>query len=163
VTHFEDGSPYRYGQRSEVSTPALNVGWLDGSMRFPMGDTSEELHDKLAWLCAIERVNATRGIHRCTICRSSRDDFHGLDVGRTRHLLGTAEIRVVGSAATYAAPNLVIHYVVDHRYLPPEDFVAGVLARSDRFGAGSWTLSRGPYWKVKRRWQIWRRGPSSWK
>ena len=37
-------------------------------------------------------------------------------------------MRVFGPAgATYAAPNLIYHYVVDHQYLPPDAFVRAVL------------------------------------
>ena len=38
--------------------------------------------------------------------------------------LGSAEIRVFGrEEGTYAAPDLIYHYVVDHHYLPPEEFI----------------------------------------
>ena len=42
--------------------------------------------------------------------------------------LGSAEIRVFSNeGVTYAAPNLIYHYIVDHHYLPPEEFIRAVL------------------------------------
>ena len=42
-------------------------------------------------------------------------------------LLGTAEIRVVGAKGVYASPTLISHYVAEHHYAPPADFLHGVL------------------------------------
>jgi hypothetical protein len=37
---------------------------------------------------------------------------------------GTGEIRVSSTnGVTYVAPVLIVHYVVGHAYLPPEEFV----------------------------------------
>jgi len=39
-------------------------------------------------------------------------------------LLGSAEIRVPEKAGkTYAAPNLIYHYMKDRGYLPPQEFL----------------------------------------
>ena len=40
-------------------------------------------------------------------------------------VLGAAEIRVLDLCrkVVYAAPNLIIHYIIDHKYLPPKEFV----------------------------------------
>jgi hypothetical protein len=66
-------------------------------------------------------VNPTRGFHGCHLCpreypfRSSRN---GDELS-----LGSAEIRAFSNrGAIFAAPNLIYHYVADHRYKPPEEF-----------------------------------------
>jgi hypothetical protein len=42
--------------------------------------------------------------------------------------LGSAEIRVFGrSGVIYAAPNLIFHYVKDHAYRPPREFIDAVV------------------------------------
>ncbi|WP_405683310.1 hypothetical protein [Streptomyces sp. NBC_00057] len=41
--------------------------------------------------------------------------------------LGSAEIRVRGADGTLCtAPNLVIHYITEHQYCPPEEFCRAV-------------------------------------
>jgi hypothetical protein len=42
---------------------------------------------------------------------------------------GNGEIRVIATAGatTYVAPVLVLHYVVAHGYLPPQEFIDAVL------------------------------------
>src|SRR5262249_18800720 len=69
---------------------------------------------------------------------------------RREYLLGTAEIRVRDTDVTFAAPNLILHYVVDHAYLPPEAFVRAVLASSHRLQRSTWSILRGPYWDAER-------------
>jgi hypothetical protein len=42
-------------------------------------------------------------------------------------LLGSAEIRVFSeSGAIYAAPDLIYHYMVVHRYKPPDQFISAL-------------------------------------
>ncbi len=43
-------------------------------------------------------------------------------------VLGSAEIRVFGSnGVTYAAPDMIYHYVAEHEYKPPDEFIEAVL------------------------------------
>ena len=43
--------------------------------------------------------------------------------------LGNAEIRVLGrNGKTYAAPNLIYHYIKDCGYLPPHEFLEAVMS-----------------------------------
>jgi hypothetical protein len=43
--------------------------------------------------------------------------------------LGGAQLCVGGrDGAWLIAPDLILHYVVTHRYLPPEVFIEGVMA-----------------------------------
>ncbi len=62
----------------------------------------------------------------CSLCR-----FVGLVVlGNKEARLGSAEIRVVYEGKTYAAPNMIYHYVVKHHYRPPDEFIQAVLKGS---------------------------------
>jgi hypothetical protein len=41
---------------------------------------------------------------------------------------GNGEIHVRGpSGAVYCAPALILHYVAEHQYQPPQEFVAAVI------------------------------------
>jgi hypothetical protein len=61
-------------------------------------------------------VNVTCGIHLCPFCDPIKAPA------------GSAEIRVINGSQAYAAPALIHHYVTVHRYRPPVEFIAAVLA-----------------------------------
>jgi hypothetical protein len=121
VTYFADLSAYSY--RRETRYAALNVGWLDRAHAFPQEQPSEQLLDIL-WMFVCSPVNQTRGLHRCELCprdgvRSNLAHHNG-----EQRLLGSAEIRAFAIDGTiYAAPTLVFHFVRQHQYTPPPEFV----------------------------------------
>lgn len=73
-----------------------------------------------------------RGWHACPLCpRSAGTDPvpYPLVISDPRgdFPVGHGEIRVLGpSGRRYAAPEMIIHYVEEHGYRPPQDFVDGV-------------------------------------
>lgn len=49
----------------------------------------------------------------------------------TTLLLGSAEIRVPSRlGVVYAAPDMIYHYIKDHDYVPPQEFIDAVLELS---------------------------------
>ncbi len=133
--YFADLSPYSYFPRAtaEDQPPVLNVGWLDAQHPFPTGDVLSTFVERLWEYCRI-KVEATRGLHDCELCRQPEPGKHATRDGETLWL-GSAEVRVFGNGVVFAAPNLIYHYVVDHHYLPPEDFVRAVLEGTPRPGS----------------------------
>ena len=126
MTYFADLTPYSF-LASAAASPALNVGWLDPAHSFHEGATEPEFHRRLFALCE-HPVHRTRGIHRCAFCpelEAAPAQRETLD-GRTV-FLGSAEVRVDGEGVTYAAPNLIYHYVVRHQYRPPDEFIRAVM------------------------------------
>jgi hypothetical protein len=139
MTHFDEGSAYSYLPLDGEEPAALDVGWLGAAHRFATGIAPPELLEKIAWLCVHAPTCQTRGIHRCDLCAS--DAFHYVELvgrrfllgfGRKKIRLGSAEIRVRGADGLYAAPDLILHYIMDHSYLPPGDFIAGALTSKER-------------------------------
>ena len=128
MAYFADLTPYSF-LASAATSPALNVGWLDLTHPFHQGATEPEFHHRLVALCE-HPVHRTRGIHRCSFCPVPGDGTAQRETldGRTA-VLGSAEIRVRGAGVTYAAPDLIYHYVVRHQYHPPDEFIRAVLAR----------------------------------
>jgi hypothetical protein len=129
VTFFADSSPYSY-LPEQAGPPARNVGWLDGTEPFEKGPVDEAFIAKLRELCRTG-VNRTRGYHQCNLCAQPSDDgFRRPTTVRHpegRYAVGSAEIRVdTLSGVTYAAPDMIIHYVEKHGYRPPDDFVQAV-------------------------------------
>ncbi len=133
MTYFEDGTPYRFLPNEDQ---ALNVGWLDGSREFPHGPVPAEFVAVLSRRCR-DTVLHTRGWHYCNLCvpdddRRSPSDFVKTVVHRDDGdlILGRAEIRVAGlDGVVFAAPDMVIHYVVDHGYRQPEEFIDPLAVR----------------------------------
>jgi hypothetical protein len=129
MTYFKDGSPYSY--LAEFADGSVNVGWLDAAEAYPTGDVPPEFTRLLVELCR-DSVNRTRGWHYCNLCPrpaepvpppitvpSPDGDFP----------VGHGEIRVDGpDGVRYAAPDMLAHYVLAHRYRPPGEFVEAVLA-----------------------------------
>lgn len=121
--YIEDLGQYRYNGRFPLPGVCA-VGWLSPAYAFP----AEQLRlvgflDKLTRLAAQKHVNQTRGFHRCEFCTQAEI---GVESGGVERLLGAAEIWVPGPNKLFAAPDLVVHYVRDHRYVPPPTFVDAV-------------------------------------
>jgi hypothetical protein len=124
--YYKDLSQYDHWGKYDVPT-TKNVGWLDNEHPFETGITSQSFVEKL-WIFCCFSTDHTLGYHECDFCQ--KPPF-GLQVERNGEVLtlGSAEIRVLGQNDTiYAAPNLIYHYVVDHHYLPPAEFIAAVLS-----------------------------------
>lgn len=130
---FDDLTKYDYLAKyvqhldSEREENALNVGWLDKKYPFKTGETSQAFKENLFRLCQ-DPVNQTRGFHHCHFCENPT---FGLEITRNniKVVLGSAEIRVKNDKGDdFAAPNLIYHYVTDHKYLPPEEFINSVLS-----------------------------------
>lgn len=112
MAFYEDLSPYNYTHYCEQE---LNVGWLEKGQPFPIGDVPEEFLNKLELYTQRNfLIFKTKGMHRCEFCSEN----HG----------SSNEIRVISdSGIAYAAPTLILHYIAEHKYLPPQEFVDAVL------------------------------------
>ena len=116
--HLEDLAPYKF----PIGTPndAVSVGWLENGHAFDVGTTPRKFRSKLREL-ARDIKNPMWGFHECDLCD-----------GRGGKSKGNGEIHVLGSdGILYVAPELVLHYVSRHKYLPPQEFIDAVLT-SDR-------------------------------
>ena len=73
-------------------------------------------------------VNRTRGIYPNIALDGGVKTFVAKYQGYNI-VLGSAEIRVVDTKnnIVYAAPNLILHYVINHRYMPPQSFIDAVI------------------------------------
>lgn len=140
MTYFPDLTPYVYwpeyvrGDRLyPEDVEVFNVGWLGTGHDFPTyeGDPDPEFMRNLITLAADHSTNATRGIHGCDLPHRDETENYQDDAvyGDRTLFLGHAEIHLVAADGRWlAAPTLVVHYVRDHRYQPPEEFVEAVKA-----------------------------------
>jgi hypothetical protein len=132
MTWYPDLSPYSYMPESvHPGETILNVGWLDSSHDFPVGDPPGGFLEALEWLCEGDAHARTRGWHACNLPHAQQLDYpYTIEVDGNKITLGSAEVRVVAKDGTMlSAPNLILHYVKDHNYLPPDVFTEAVLAR----------------------------------
>jgi len=114
--------------RSEGNAP-IRVGWLEKGQEFNLGPVSPSFLQALGSLYK-ERKNQTRGYHFCPFC--TEPDF-GLatEINGQWIKLGSAEVHVSSTAGLhFVAPDLIYHYIVAHRYRPPEEFIDAVLSRA---------------------------------
>jgi hypothetical protein len=144
MAHFADGAVYAYS--GEADRSLVCAGWLAAGYRFRIGQTPTGFLDRLAWLCVNRTERAYRGIHLCDLCIDHDTDHVSILHGGKKHLLGMAEITVSTPSRSYAVPTLVMHYVVVHGYLPPDDLVAAVMGASRDETLSHWSLFVGPYW-----------------
>lgn len=123
--YYPDLSPYPNEAEASVGGYlTLAVGWLAANQPYTRGDVPVDFLDRL-WIFCCNAVLYTLGYHKCPFCR-----VWGVFAqhGQERRRLGSAEIRVLGrDKLIYAAPDLIYHYIVGHRYRPPEEFIRAVL------------------------------------
>lgn len=124
MAYYKDLSVYSY--LSNIEKETLNVGWLEGEHEYPQGDVTEKFILAL-WEYIKYPVNRTRGLHSNITLDGDVKYFMAKYQGYNI-LLGSAEIRVVDTNnIVYAAPNLILHYVINHHYMPPQSFIDAVI------------------------------------
>lgn len=128
--YFEDLTAYRYYLPSELSE-VRNVGWLDASHAYLKGEVSRGFVSKLREIICARlsnadvHVNVIRGVHPCNLCGNEHIE---ISCPGSRVLLGMSEIWFPATRGYFAAPSMVLHYVEEHGYVPPQEFVDAVMA-----------------------------------
>jgi hypothetical protein len=124
VTHYADLSRYEYlPDQPEM----LNIGWLALGYEFSVGPVPPEAMRRLL-VMADDQVNVTRGIHRCEFCDLDAMVSMAAPVNGGLVYLGMGELHVQGDGGpVYSAPSLIVHYIAEHKYQPPEEFQQAVL------------------------------------
>jgi hypothetical protein len=103
-----------------------NIGWLENS-DFPKGDFNLNLLNKIKTILFANRVNLSRGISYCKICKTREHIY--INYKDKQELLGISEFWIPNKnySNILVAPDLIIHYIEIHNYLPPEDFIDNVM------------------------------------
>lgn len=147
--HYPDLSPYVYRELPARREPRLNVGWLDPCAPFTAGEVPEAFLESLWDIWTVERGWVmTRGFHVCPFCPPASDDDPRLCQIVVRHgeerWSGSCEIYVPSSEAVYHAPDLLFHYIVAHRYRPPQVFVDAAFVCAETLRAAAEARKRDP-------------------
>lgn len=122
-TEYQTGKVYRA------------IGWLGRKLE-PIGEVPDGFVEALSSLARSHRAHQTRGYHACQFCEFPENDLLWeppkikLPDGQWA-TLGSAEIWVPADDETvFCAPNLIIHYVKEHKYCPPMRFIDAVMRAS---------------------------------
>lgn len=139
MTCYADLSAYAYMPDSvPEGVEALNVGWLEAGDDVPQGEVPKEFVASLGVLCRDDPQTKMRGWHMCHLDHAGGEAPYPVkaQVGGSELSLGGAEVRVVAEDGSWLiAPDLVLHYVTDHGYRPPEPFIEAVTAGRGVSGA----------------------------
>jgi hypothetical protein len=129
--HYPDLSPYCYNLNQPLLT-VLNVGWLNRDHPYNEGTPIPEFTEKMISIFLSRGpFNAEIGLmrsgsHECEICGEMEILVRQ---GLVQRPLGISQIWIPGRAGRlYASPSMLIHYVQEHRYLPPQEYIDSVLA-----------------------------------
>jgi hypothetical protein len=131
--YSEDLSPLNYQLEFHPFSidDVLAVGWLDSAHDYNTGLAPRGLVDHLLTLSGHStstfdiHANIMRGIHPCNFCG---EDIVERSDGKKQWFLGHSELWFPSATKYFAAPSLIIHYIADHQYLPPDVFVQAVFA-----------------------------------
>nr|CAP47612.1 putative integron gene cassette protein [uncultured bacterium] len=128
MAFFEDLTPYAY-HRPEEFPNGLNVGWLSEDHSFQKGTVDSLILEKLEQL-ALKPEHRCRGVHHCEFCpppiyKRVEGKFASEVVRDCPN--GNGEIWVeAADGAVFVAPVLVAHYIREHDYLSPAEFLDAV-------------------------------------
>lgn len=111
----------------------LSVGWLCKAQDFSKGTPPEDfisrLTDLLVWPVQDPFTSYVMfGHHACDLCPLERQSLKQR-VGSRSIAVGRRNLFVPKprSELVYVAPSTIIHYILEHDYLPPEEFQNAVM------------------------------------
>ena len=116
--HHKDLSVFKDGNIEFPSV--LTIGWLSPERAYSKGVVADSVIQQLKRISGGKdaydaRSNTMRGAIQCKLC----DDFR---------LQNPSELWIesITEGEYYIAPELIIHYIEDHHYKPPEAFLSAV-------------------------------------
>ena len=107
-SYYEDLSDYKYNLRF-ADCDIKSIGWLDINHEFTKGDVDINIINKLK---NIEPFVQHKGWHTCEFCNEGTS---------------SNELWICGdNGQIYAMPRMIIHYIEQHKYLPPKEFLDSI-------------------------------------
>lgn len=89
----------------------VKVGWLDKGQPYTEGVAPKEFVEKLK---RIPLGVHTKGWHDCPFCNDAKSSSQ-------------YQLRIGKSLVVYDAPQMILHYIAEHNYLPPQEFIDAVM------------------------------------
>ena len=108
----------------DYSTLSTTVGWLEKGKPYTTGKAPNTLVEKLSEFIKTWKItNAYLGIHECDLCEVDLPPGHLNIIDG----LGSRTTFIAYKDKLYIFPDLIIHYIKDHSYLPPAEFIEAAL------------------------------------
>lgn len=128
MTHYPDLSTHcmvDWGPRVRA------IGWLCQFHTFTRGPVTPEFLDALTQHLKGPQLIMCLGVHECDLCPPRRGNtFFG----------GSQNIWIPTESCVYVAPELVVHYIRDHSYRPPGEFMTAVMTAPPQDSPEFWAL-----------------------
>ena len=113
-TYFHDLTPFEYGVKAGAYKNAVNIGWLDKGEDYTQGEVPKGFLKKLR---DVDALAHHKGGHRCPFCGGGY----------------SSEVHYVqGNGIKYVFPQMLSHYISDHGYKPPQEFIDVVMNLPDK-------------------------------
>jgi hypothetical protein len=113
---FEDLTPCTYFD-AEHSNVLRAIGWLERGRSFETGDTDRQTVERLKEFQADPwQPCQFRGVHQCDICTKRNG----------RYEYGSKNLFIPGNRFIFVCPEMIVHYIRDHQYRPPDEFCDAV-------------------------------------
>ncbi len=104
-----------------LSYKSVAVGYLDITEEYPKGPVSQNFINKLRHICSNGLSLMSAGHHDCEFC-IDEGNYEGRATSCSEKILIDKENNI-----QYKFPEMIFHYIEEHGYQPPEDFVLFVM------------------------------------
>jgi len=113
-----------------MSAPLVAIGWLEQGRPVPKGTVDSSVFERLFDLLDSPlQLVCWMGWHSCDLCSGNVEGpISSITHRGERRALGFSNVFVPGEGRLYVAPSLILHYIAEHGYAPPQEFQAAVLA-----------------------------------
>ena len=125
----QDLTPYSFRRDGVPLDGALNIGWLGNERDFNTGKMDSALRKKLDLAIkgsslASFTTEPERGYHYCYLCpRQFQAPFFTADGKEFECGNATLWIPAVDCDRYYVSPTTIVHFIDDHDYLPPKEYL----------------------------------------
>jgi hypothetical protein len=100
-----------------IDLPLVAIGWLENGRPVPTGEVPEQVFEQLRELLRDPWGPAFAGWHDCDLCVYR---YGPSKLGTYRNTMGFKNVFVPDDAKIYVAPELILHYIDQHGYAPPQ-------------------------------------------
>lgn len=128
---YTDLSSYSHNLKKSLPD-VMNIGWLDKSSDYKTGSIGNEFIEKLiAIYLNDDEFNGRTKLARSTnaVCNICGCVSPLIKKNGISYSIDLEEIWIpsIGNGH-FASPAIVIHYIIDHSYVPPDEYIQSVLA-----------------------------------
>lgn len=147
MSWFEDLSPCDYWDSGLFDIFPTSVGWLAASHGYTKGEVPSNILRKLCD-CLVDNWEPGeliyRGFQDCPMCGFWGDYVspfgHKFTIGNRNLFIPSANRDFL-----FTVPSTIVHYIVEHQYLPPKSFLAAV-DLCPQMGSVAYLQAIEPHW-----------------